>query len=79
MSEYDKHPTDPHHGGKLSFHQMPARIRELEALLDECEQAFQEIINSGGYRGSVAHAEFVDALSIRVLHKLRAAQENADD
>mgnify|MGYP000004675851 CR=1 FL=1 len=31
MSEYDRHPTDPHHGGKLSYHQMPARIEKLEA------------------------------------------------
>lgn len=55
-----------------------AHVVVERTLLDECERAFQEIINSGGSRGSVAHAEFVDALSIRVLHKLRA-QEKTDE
>ena len=35
MSDYNTAPTDPHHGGKLMLHQMPARIEELEAQLAE--------------------------------------------
>lgn len=35
MDDYDTAPTDPHHGGKLMPHQMPARIRELEEHLAE--------------------------------------------
>ena len=43
MSDYNTAPTDPHHGGKLMLHQMPARIKELEAQLAEQVAWVQEL------------------------------------
>lgn len=37
MTDYDKAPTNPHHGGKMMPHQMADYIEELEAKLEEVE------------------------------------------
>ena len=39
MSDYDNAPTNPHHGGKMTPHQMSQRIEELEAALAEVEDS----------------------------------------
>ena len=43
MIDYDNAPTDPHHGGKLMPHQMPARIEELEAKLADIMDWYEDV------------------------------------
>lgn len=89
MSEYDydKAPTNPHHGGKMTPTDMVRRIEELEAKLSESEallaKAVEALVAFNSFDDLPVEAKRPDIFEIKVrmpiLRTLAQLTEDTDE